>query len=56
MRLEIVPLNNPLALRPGAPLSLRVLFEQKPLAAALVKAWHTQGGETITVRATLCHG
>ena len=52
MRLEIVPLNNPLRMKPGAALSMRILFEQKPLQGALVKAWHKRGGQTLTVRAT----
>ena len=52
MRLEIVPLNNPLHMKPGAALALRVLFDQKVLSGALVKAWHRRGGETVMVRAT----
>lgn len=52
MRLEIVPLNNPLRMKPGDALALRVLYERKALAGALVKAWHKRTGETVIVRAT----
>jgi hypothetical protein len=52
MRLEIVPLNNPLKMKPGDLLTLRVLFEQKVLPGALVKAWQKRSGETVLVRAT----
>lgn len=51
-RLEIVPLANPLALRPLDPLAVQVLFEGKPLAGALLKAWYKRDGQTLTVRAT----
>lgn len=52
LRLEIVPLNNPLRMKPGDALGLRVLYERKALAGALVKAWHKRTGETVMVRAT----
>jgi len=48
--LEIVPVNNPLALAPGRALSMRVLFEGKPLGQALVKAWHQRGGQLTVLR------
>ena len=51
-RLELVPLQNPLSLSPGASLGVKVLFESKPLAGALLKAWHKRGGQTVMVRAT----
>ena len=51
-RLELVPLQNPLSLSPGANLGVKVLFESKPLAGALLKAWHKRGGQTVMVRAT----
>jgi hypothetical protein len=51
-RLELVPLANPLRLRPGNALGLRVLFEGQPLAGALLKAWHKQGSQTLVIRAT----
>ncbi|MBC7620279.1 MAG: DUF4198 domain-containing protein [Candidatus Saccharibacteria bacterium] len=39
-RLEIKPLNNPLIMKPGSDLRIRIVFDGKPLAGALVKAWH----------------
>lgn len=50
-RLEILPLTNPLALAPGDVLSVRVEFDDKPLAGALLKAWHKRGGQTLIIRA-----
>jgi uncharacterized GH25 family protein len=41
-----------LSLSPGAGLGVKVLFESKPLAGALLKAWHKRGGQTVMVRAT----
>jgi hypothetical protein len=49
-RLELVPDNDPLALVPGGTLSLALYFEGKPLADALLKAWHRQDGRTLTIR------
>ncbi len=40
MPLEIIPLKNPYALRPGSTLPVRVLFEGKPLANVVVRSWH----------------
>ena len=37
MTLEIVPEKNPYAMKPAEPLPVRVLFEGRPLAGALVK-------------------
>lgn len=51
-RLEIVPLNDPLALTPGGDLRVQLLFEGKPLAGALVKAWHRKQGQLLIVRAS----
>ena len=51
-RLELVPLNDPLLLSPGNSLGVKVLFEGKPLAGALLKAWHKRSGQTVMVRAT----
>ena len=51
-RLEIVPSNDPLAMQPGDNLGLQVWFDDKPLAGALLKAWHKQGGQTVIIRAT----
>ncbi len=50
-RLEIVPMADPLALRPRDSLALQVWFDDKPLAAALLKAWHKQAGQTLILRA-----
>jgi Domain of unknown function (DUF4198) len=51
-RLELLPLNNPLLLAPGDALRVRVDFEGKPLAGALLKAWHKHSGQTVITRAT----
>lgn len=50
-RLEILPLTDPLAMTPGDALSIRVIFEGKPLQGALLKAWHKQGNQTLIIRA-----
>ena len=50
-RLEIVPSNDPLVMKPGDALGLQVLFDDKPLAGALLKAWNKQGGQTLIIRA-----
>lgn len=50
-RLEIVPSNDPLAMKPGDALGLQVFFDDKPLAGALLKAWNKQGGQTLIIRA-----
>lgn len=39
-RLEIVPQSDPLAAKPGAKIGFTVIFDGKPLANALVRAWH----------------
>ncbi|MBC7548414.1 MAG: DUF4198 domain-containing protein [Polaromonas sp.] len=55
-QLEVVPLNDPLALVPGGQLGIQVLFEGKPLAGALLKAWHKGAGkdegQTLIIRST----
>ena len=51
-RLELLPLTNPLLLVPLDALRVRVEFEGKPLAGALVKAWHRHSGQTVMIRAT----
>ena len=38
-------------MKPGDALGLQVLFDDKPLAGALVKAWNRQGGQTLIIRA-----
>lgn len=51
-RLEITPLRNPLALAAGDALPLTIVFDGKPLAGALVKAWHKHNGQLVMIRAT----
>ena len=51
-RIEIVPLDDPLAQAAGATLRFQLLFEGKPRAGVLVKAWHKQGAQVTTIRAT----
>ena len=51
-RLEIVALDDPLSFVPGNSMGVRVLFEEKPLASALLKAWHKLDAQTTTIRAT----
>jgi uncharacterized GH25 family protein len=50
-KLEILPLADPLKAVPGDTLGFRLLFDDKPLANALVKAWHRRDGQTLTIRA-----
>ncbi|TAE25405.1 MAG: DUF4198 domain-containing protein [Cytophagales bacterium] len=40
MPLEIIPAQNPYALKPGQMADFQVLFEQKPLPMALVRYWN----------------
>jgi uncharacterized GH25 family protein len=49
--LEIVPRADPQALRRGRDLGFQVLFAGRPLAGALVKAWHTRGEQLAVLRA-----
>ena len=51
-QLELVPLSNPLRLTVGGALAVQVLFEGRPLAGALLKAWHKRSGQLLIVRAT----
>jgi uncharacterized GH25 family protein len=51
-RLELVPLNNPLTMKPGEALGIQVLFDGQPLAGALLKAWHKRTGQTLLIRST----
>ncbi|MDP1999169.1 MAG: DUF4198 domain-containing protein [Rhodoferax sp.] len=51
-RLEVMLLNDPLKLQPGEALGVRVLFDDQPLAGALVRAWHKRDGQTLIIRAT----
>jgi hypothetical protein len=50
-RLEIVPSNDPLLMKPGDALGLQLFFDDRPLAGALLKAWNKQGGQTLIIRA-----
>ena len=58
-RLELLPMSNPLTMLPGDALGVQILFEGRPLAGALVKAWSKGGsapesqreGQTLIVRA-----
>jgi uncharacterized GH25 family protein len=51
-RFEIVPANDPQALRPGGKLDLQVYFDGKPLGGVLLKAWHQRDRQLHTVRVT----
>ncbi len=48
--LELVPAQNPMAMRPGDALVLNVTFDGKPLGGALVKAWHKHNGQLLIIR------
>lgn len=48
--LELRPLADPAATRPGAPLGLQVDYQGAPLAQALVKAWHLREGQLTIAR------
>ncbi len=50
-RLELVPAVNPTTAGAGDTLPFTLLFEQKPLADALVKAAHLREGQSVTIRA-----
>ncbi|SNS88467.1 protein of unknown function [Noviherbaspirillum humi] len=50
-RLEILPRFQAGDLRPGADLPLAVSFDGRPLAGALLKAWHRRSGQTTLIRA-----
>jgi uncharacterized GH25 family protein len=49
-RLELVPAQNPAAMRPGDALALSVTFDGNPLGGALVKAWHKHNGQLLIIR------
>ena len=50
-RLELMPVNDPAAVRPGGTLRLKVLFAGQPLADAKLRAWHRQGDKLTTLDA-----
>jgi len=45
--LEIIPLQNPYRLKVGDELSVKILFNGKPLPFALVKVWNRKNNNTI---------
>lgn len=49
-RLELTPVQSPVKLRPGESLDLQVAFDGKPLAGALLKAWHKESGQLMIIR------
>ena len=51
-RIEIAPLEDPLQSAAGDTLRFQLRFEGQPRTGALVKAWHKQGGQVTTIRAT----
>jgi uncharacterized GH25 family protein len=51
-KIEILPLDDPLAAAPGAMLRFRLLFDGQARPGVLVKAWHKQGAQVTTIRAT----
>ncbi|WP_373514221.1 DUF4198 domain-containing protein [Persicitalea sp.] len=44
--LDIIPLQNPYAMKPNSPLSCRIIYNQKPLANAMVRCWRRVNGKT----------
>lgn len=49
-RFEILPLSNLPTARPGDRLEWSLLYERKPLANALVKAWHLRGTQQLVIQ------
>ena len=43
-------MSNPVTLQPGDPLNIHVAFDSRPLAGALVKAWHKYQNQLVTLR------
>ncbi|UOQ52589.1 DUF4198 domain-containing protein [Hymenobacter cellulosivorans] len=48
--LEIIPEQNPYALRPGASLTCLVLYKGQPLPATLVQVWQRTGGQSQVIK------
>ena len=51
-RLELVPALDPTGMSPGQDLTVKLLFDGQGLAGALLKAWHRQRGQLVSVRTT----
>jgi uncharacterized GH25 family protein len=51
-RIEITPLEDPLARSAGATLRFQLRFNGQPCPGVLVKAWHKQGRQITTIRGT----
>ena len=51
-RIEITPLEDPLAHAAGDTLRFQLRFEGQPRPGVLVKAWHKHSGQVTTIRAT----
>lgn len=49
--LEIMPLSDPYAAKPGGTLRFRLTFDKQPLANALVKGWHKHDGQLLIIKA-----
>lgn len=47
MPLEIIPAQNPYALKPGQSISFQILFKQKPLPMVLVRYWNRTAGNQL---------
>ena len=52
LRMEITPLEDPLARAAGDTLRFELRFEGQPRAGVLVKAWHKEGQQPSVIRAT----
>lgn len=50
-RLELVPLMDPTSAPPGQTLRFKLFFDNKPVAGALLRAWHHHESETVAIRA-----
>ena len=51
-RMEILPLEDPLARAAGATLRFQLRFDGEPRPGVLVKAWHKLGRQVTTIRST----
>jgi uncharacterized GH25 family protein len=49
--LELIPLDDPAATRPGGAIRFQLLFAGQPLAGSKVRAWQRQGGKLTTLDA-----